>query len=131
MIPRPDRKSPRLFVADALRSHLESLEAKQQQSGWVDYGLLFPGEKGQPLRGSTMYRRFRRLLAANGLPMLRWHDLRHSAVSIMLALGLPMQTVQRLAGQSSLEMIAKRYGHLVPELAAAELAKLEAALVST
>lgn len=40
-----------------------------------------------------------------------------------------MQVVQRLLGHSSLAMISKHYGHLVPELAAAEIAKVEQALL--
>jgi integrase len=65
-----------------------------------------------------------------GLPdNLRWHDLRHSAASIMLALGLSLHDVQKTLGWSSLEMLSKRYGHLVPELAAEQMAKLQRALI--
>lgn len=125
------RRSVRLprYVVDAIGRHRAAVDLRRGAPGWVEYGLLFPGEKGQPLRGSTVYRRLQALLRANDLPVLRWHDLRHSAASILLALGVPMQVVQRLLGQSSLQMISKRYGHLVPELAAAEIAKVEKALL--
>jgi integrase len=117
-------------VFEVVRRHEDAVCARARDTrGWVDYGLLFPGGKGQPLRGSTVYRRFQALLAANDLPILRWHDLRHSAASIMLAFGMPLQTVQRLLGFSSLAMLSQRYGHIIPELAAEELAKLERALV--
>lgn len=117
------------YVVDAIMRHRAAVELRRGVEGWTDYGLLFPGERGQPLRGSTVYRRLQALLRANDLPVLRWHDLRHSAASILLALGVPMQVVQRLLGQSSLQMISKRYGHLVPELAAVEIAKVERALL--
>jgi integrase len=118
------------YVMDVVRRHLDEIDAKAAGTkGWTEYGMLFPGEHGQPLRGSTIYRRFQALLAANDLPTVRWHDLRHSAASIMLAVGLPLQTVQRSLGWSSLQMISQRYGHLIPELAEAEVAKMHAALV--
>ena len=102
------------YVVGVLRRHLEQQEKARLAAGarWVDYGLIFTGEHGQPLRGSTVYRRFQKLLAANDLPRLRFHDLRHSAVSIMLALGLSLHTVQKIVGQSSLEMISVSYTHL-------------------
>lgn len=102
---------------------------RKRDGDYVDYGLVFTGEKGQALRGATVYWRFQKLLAQNGLPAIRWHDLRHSAASIMLALGLSLHTVQKTIGHASLQMLSQRYGHLVPELAAGEVAKVEAALV--
>jgi integrase len=125
------------YVVGVLRRHLAD-QAKQarsartpnQDKGWADYGLVFTGERGQPLRGSTAYRRLHRLLAKHDLPVLRWHDLRHSAASIMLALGLPLHVVQRTIGHSSLVMLAQRYAHLVPELAAEEVKKLEDGLIT-
>jgi integrase len=125
------RRSVRLpkYVVDAIARHRAQADLHRDEAAWVEYGLLFPGEKGQPLRGSTVYRRLQALLREHDLPILRWHDLRHSSASILLALGVPMQVVQRLLGHSSLAMISKRYGHLVPELAAAEIAKVEQALL--
>jgi len=118
-----------IYVIEAIDRHQARIDLLRTKPNWVEYGLLFPGQKGQPLRGSVVYSRLQELLAANGLPKLRWHDLRHSSASILLALGVPMQVVQRLLGHSSLAMISRKYGHLVPELAAAEIAKVERALL--
>lgn len=126
------------YVIDVLRAHLESQQARFERAAepglndageLLDYGLVFAGELGQPLRGSTVYRRFHRLLTKAELPLIRWHDLRHSAASIMLALGLSLHTVQKTIGHASLHMLSQRYGHIVPELAADELARMESALV--
>jgi integrase len=118
------------YVMEGVRRHLEEIDQKAARTpGWVNYGLLFPGEKGQPLRGSTVYRRFQAICAAKDLPILRWHDFRHSAASLMLALGIPLLTIQRLLGWSSLMMLSTKYGHIIPEFAAEEIAELQAALV--
>ncbi len=117
------------YVLDVVRRHLDELDERPRPAGFVDYGLLFPGEKGQPVRGSVIYRRLHKILSTHGLPVLRWHDLRHSAASLMLALGLSLADIQQIMGWSSLEMLSRRYGHIIPELAADKLAKLQAALV--
>jgi hypothetical protein len=43
----------------------------------------------------------------------------------MLALGVSVHSVQNVVGQSSLEMMSRRYRHLIPEVAADELARLD------
>jgi integrase len=125
------------YVMERLQAHLTAEELRRCELGetWTDYGLVFTrprrhgGGDGYPLRAASIDRRFHRLLAEHGLPRLRWHDLRHSAASIMLALGMNLHDVQKTLGWSSLEMLSKRYGHLVPELAAEEMAKLERLLI--
>jgi integrase len=125
------------YVMDCLRRHLAAEEHRraEQGSGWTDFGLVFTrprrhgGGDGYPLRAASVDRPFHRLLASNGLPRLRWHDMRHSAASIMLALGMSLHSVQKTLGWASLEMLSKRYGHLVPELAAEEMSKLQRLLI--
>jgi integrase len=125
------------YVMGRLKAHVSAEERRRIEQGevWTDYGLVFTrprrhgGGDGYPLRAASVDRRFHRLLADHGLPHLRWHDLRHSAASIMLALGMSLHDVQKTLGWSSLEMLSKRYGHLVPELAAEEMAKLERLLL--
>ena len=70
-----------------------------------------------------MDKAFHKLLADSGLPRIRWHDLRHSAASLGLAAGLSLFEVKANLGWGTLDMLSKRYGHLVPEIAA-ERAKL-------
>lgn len=123
-------------VMACLRRHLEREDEQRQAQGdkWTDFGLVFTrpnrhgGGDGYPLRAVSVDRRFHALLKANDLPRLRWHDFRHSAASIMLAMGMNLNQVQKTLGWSSLEMIGQRYGHLIPELAAEEMAKLESLL---
>lgn len=41
----------------------------------------------------------------------RFHDLRHSAASIMLAQGIPLKTVNDILGHSDIRTTANTYGH--------------------
>jgi integrase len=52
------------------------------------------------------------LLAAAALPRIRFHDLRHSAASLLIAAGVELVEVSMLLGHSELRVTADLYGHL-------------------
>ncbi len=45
---------------------------------------------------------------------LRWHDLRHFAVSLWIEQGFSIKEVMTFAGHASVQMTMERYGHLFP-----------------
>jgi len=58
-------------------------------------------------------RDFKKLLDKAGLPSIRFHDLRHTAASIMLKYFSPV-TVSRVLGHSKSSITLNIYGHLLP-----------------
>jgi len=81
---------------------------------WVDLDLVFPSNIGTPVTGSNLRRAFRRLLKASGLPKIRFHDLRHTAASLMLNHGIPVLIVSKRLGHSKPSITIDVYGHLIP-----------------
>ena len=59
-----------------------------------------------------MTEQFPKLLEANGLRRIRFHDLRHSCASLMLANGVPMKQIQEWLGHSDFSTTANIYAHL-------------------
>lgn len=57
-------------------------------------------------------RRFDKLLRENGLPKIRFHDLRHSAASLLLELGFSLKDIQEWLGHSDIATTANIYSHL-------------------
>lgn len=88
---------PDVCVA-ALRSHrVRQIQDKLLAGSlWVETGFLFTTGIGTPLDGETVGRRLRKLMVAAGLPPLRFHDLRHSAASLLLAQGVAPRVVMDL-----------------------------------
>lgn len=81
-------------------------------------GYVFRDSRGGPMRHSNFYRRsFRPAVKAASLPDgLRFHDLRHTCVALLVAQGAhPMAIKQRL-GHSSITVTLDQYGHLLPAL---------------
>jgi integrase len=75
-----------------LREHRERQIAQMAIAGerWQDHDLIFPSTVGTPLHPSNLRIDFNRTLEAAGLPKIRFHDLRHTAASLMLNHGVPV-----------------------------------------
>jgi integrase len=86
-------------------------------SNWQDYGLVFASSKGTPLDAQNIVNRhFKPLLRRLGLPDIRWHDLRHTCFTILLARGTHPKYVQHLAGHASIQLTLDRYSHWMPSM---------------
>jgi len=95
--------------------HREQLKTKKSVGdNWVELNLVFPSNVGTPLTGSNIRRAFRKLLEASGLPKIRFHDLRHTAASLMLNHGIPVLIVSKRLGHSKPSITIDVYGHLIP-----------------
>ena len=82
-------------------------------SRWVKSGHMFATIRGTPLDAATVTRSFQRALAAAGLPHHRFHDLRHSAATFLLAQGFTLEDVKNLLGHSSIVLTSNTYGHVL------------------
>ncbi len=81
-------------------------------------GLVFASPDGGPLRHSNFYRRhYRPAVKAAGLPDgLRFHDLRHTTVALLVAQGAHPLAIKERLGHSSITVTLDQYGHLLPSL---------------
>ena len=69
-------------------------------------------EIGDLIKPHYVTESFRKLLRANELREIRFHDLRHSCASLMLANGVPMKQIQDWLGHSDFSTTANIYAHL-------------------
>ncbi len=59
---------------------------------------------------------FRKMATRLGLQPVRFHDLRHTAASLLLAAGVPLKVVSETLGHSSIAITADVYQHVTPDL---------------
>lgn len=64
-----------------------------------------------PLSSESMYKRLKTILRRNGLPDIRFHDLRHTAASIMLTLNIPDKYAQARGGWATNHTMKTVYQH--------------------
>ncbi|MDQ2914684.1 MAG: site-specific integrase [Chloroflexota bacterium] len=122
----------RVAVA-ALRRHRTAQLEERLRAGaaWIDHDLVFASEVGGPLDGSNVLRRaFYPLLRRAGLPRVRFHDLRHSAATLMLSRGVPLKIVSEILGHSQISITADTYMHVTPGMQREAASALDALLGS-
>lgn len=109
---------PALAVA-ALKKHkaCQTEERLRLGEAWQDLGLVFTTEAGTPVHKSNLFNRsFKPLLERAGLPKLRFHDLRHTCATILLARGIHPKLVQEQLGHSQISLTLDTYSHVLPAL---------------
>ena len=75
-------------------------------------GYVFVDEMGERMKPNYLTGTFSRILEKNGLRHIRFHDLRHSCASLLLANGVPMKQIQEWLGHSDFSTTANIYAHL-------------------
>lgn len=95
-----------------LQRDRQTFEKSRAQDAWLDEGFVFANEQGDVTAQEGVRDAFKRSLVRAGIdPDHRVHDLRHTTVTYLIALGIPLPTVQAIVGHSTLAM-TQRYAHV-------------------
>jgi len=114
---------PALAVA-ALRQQRGDGDAVVQLP--IPDALVFPNEAGRPLERQNFARRhFRPLLDRAGLRPIRFHDLRHSAATLLLSEGVHPKVVQERLGHATISTTMDIYSHVMPTMQQETAARLD------
>lgn len=92
------------------QEHYRELCANSYCTDYPDY--IYVDEMGNRIKPDYITREFPKLLAKFGLRRIRFHDLRHSCASLLLASGVPMKQIQEWLGHSDFSTTANIYAHL-------------------
>jgi integrase len=105
-------------VVAALSAHKVATIEERWRAGqlWQDHDLVFPNVFGRPRSGSNIVRAFHPLLASAGLPRIRFHDLRHTAATLMLGRGVHPKLVSDMLGHASVGITLDTYSHSLPSM---------------
>ena len=101
----------------ALKAHRTRQKAERLKAGpkWQDHELVFCTPIGTPLNDSNVRKQFAAHLAAAGLPAIRYHDLRHSAASLLAARGVSQRTVMEILGHTQMATTSNVYTHVTTD----------------
>lgn len=114
----------------SLRKHRARQNAERLRLGelWEDHGLVFTNRTGNMLHVNSLAHAFGKLTAASGLPVIRFHDLRHTSATLLLAQGVHPKIVQERLGHADITMTLNRYSHVTPDMQRRAADTLDAAL---
>jgi integrase len=92
--------------------------------------LIFVTEFGRPVNlNSLVYKHFKPILKKASLPNIRLYDLRHTAATLALTVGVSPKVVSEQLGHTSAAFTLDVYSHVLPHMQDDAAAKVEAALM--
>jgi len=107
------------IAREALERQKTIQEAEREAAGkaWQDRDdLVFTDSIGRHVEPGSVSHGFQDARKATGLPAARFHDLRHSAATLMLAEGVPLAVISEWLGHSGIAITASHYAAIVPTL---------------
>jgi integrase len=133
---KTDGSRRRIALPDSVIRALRLQRARQAQHrlaagyGWESgQDLIFTSQNGGPLEPKVLARDYKALLSKAGLSTnLRFHDLRHSAATLLLAQGVHPRAIMELLGHSSIAVTMNTYGHVLPAMMREAADKMDALL---
>ena len=107
-----------VFVVNVLKQHQIKQEEQRKEVGkaWIEKSLVFTNAQGYFYSSNTLRKLFKRFLASIDLPSMRFHDLRHSAATILLAMKVHPKVVQEILGHSQSTVTMDLYSHALPSM---------------
>jgi len=146
--PKTDRSRRSMRLPQIAVSALQAHRARQEEerrvcgAGWRDSGMVFTTSIGTMLDQRNMLRAFYGIINTPDpndpepddekkrklLPRLRFHDLRHSAATLLLVQGVHPRYIMDLLGHSSISITMNTYGHVLEEMKAEPARQMDALL---
>ncbi len=103
----------------SLRAHRIAQAEERLRNGLgkaADGDLVFGDELGRPVDAPHVSHAFRTVLARAGLPRIRFHDLRHTAATLLLEAGMHPRVVAERLGHSTPALVLNVYGHVTERM---------------
>jgi integrase len=101
-----------------IQAHLERLREEQAENRaffgreYIENDYVCKRADGAMFRPNYVTERFYHIIRKKGLPRIRFHDLRHSAATMLLAAGFSLKEIQEWLGHSDISTTANIYAHL-------------------
>jgi integrase len=93
----------------------EALEIHRITALVTEDDLVFTNGAGSPVDPDNVIKRdFQPALRMAGLRLVRFHDLRHTYTSLLIAQGENIKFIQSQLGHASIQTTMDRYGHILP-----------------
>lgn len=107
-----------LPLAEKMKEILLDIKKQQekykqlQPNDYIEENYIFTYPNGKLISPNYVTRHFKLLLEKNGLPIIRFHDLRHSSASYLLNLGFNLKQIQYWLGHGDISTTMNIYAHL-------------------
>lgn len=120
--PKTNRSRRGIPLGDAALAALSRIRRRQLEqrlavgSAYQDSGMVLTTALGTPVDPNNLRRAFRRIVADAGVGPVRFHDLRHTHATLLLARGVHPKVVSERLGHTSIGITMDLYSHVLPGL---------------
>ena len=110
-----------LPLANDIRNYLQQLKLHQDENrmllgnAYIKNDYVCKWENGKTFNPNYITERFYHVIRKSNLPIIRFHDIRHSSASLLLASGFSLKEIQEYLGHGDLATTANIYAHLLFE----------------
>ena len=106
-----------LTLINILKEHKQKQEKIKERLGkdYIDSDLVCCTLEGKAINPTTLNHKFHNLLKENELPLIRFHDLRHSHASLLLKEKVQMKAISERLGHSNVNITMNLYSHIYEE----------------
>lgn len=118
---------PVLLAALKERRLSQAQEREEAGEEWQEFGLVFTTRNGTPIEPRNLIRHFKRTLTKAHLPTTtRFHDLRHSCATLLIAQDVHPRVVMEILRHSQISTTMNTYAHVLPRIQRDATSKVEA-----
>lgn len=113
-VPKTDAGNRSIIVPPYVMEALDKHRAKMMMDGHPTAGdnLVFVNHAGKIInRNNLVSRTFKPLCEKAKVPVLVWHEMRHTTATLLLESGIPINNVSELLGHASSVVTSKIYAH--------------------
>ena len=103
-------------VLALLKDEYDKYKKDINKVGFVDSGYVIHKDNGEPYSPDSLTQKWVRFRHSNNLRDIRFHDLRHTCATAMIAKGVDNKTVQTRLGHSSIQTTMNIYAHCLPSM---------------
>ncbi|MGG3671793.1 site-specific integrase [Bacillus cereus] len=125
------------YVINELKNMVETLGEAKSQLEVEKYKVVFIGEKyqdndlvmctpsGTPINPANVRRSLNALIKKAVVPKIRFHDLRHTHGTLLLAKGVNVKVISERLGHSKIKITLDTYSHVLPMMQEDAVNKIE------
>jgi integrase len=121
--PPKNGKSRNIALSQPILELLRKWKVRQAEirlqlgTEYDDQGFVFTKKNGKPLQINNLgQNEFARLIKKANVKKIRFHDLRHTAITLMIENGINIKAVSERAGHSDVGITLNRYSHVTPTM---------------
>ena len=106
-----------LAISSTMHEYLLGVKASQEEnrkicgSSYIDSGRVCVFKNGKPYGKDYVYHDLKRIQKELGLPMVRLHDLRHTAGSLLFNNGVSLESIKQMLGHEDISVTSNIYVH--------------------